>query len=99
MHKATVVWGDGSTCVFVRIIHVPKASKVKTLKKGEGRTETKDLSCSSKVGIYMLGRYMYLSSFFFTEMVISSSQRGTSPSIRVSIFQLGRTLGFCISLV
>lgn len=79
--------------------YVPKASKVKTLKKGEGRTEMKDLSCSSKVGIYMLGRYMYLSRFFLTEMVISGSQRGTSPSLRVPIFQLGRTLGFCVSLV
>lgn len=73
-------------------------------KEGGSRTETKDLSCSSKVGINMLptvGRYMYLSSFFFTEMVISSSQRGTSISLRIPtcILQLGRTPGFCISLV
>lgn len=30
MHKVTVAWGDGSTCVFVRISYVPKASKVKS---------------------------------------------------------------------
>lgn len=63
--------GVGSTCVFVRISYVPKASKVKTLKKGEGRTETKDLSCSSKVP-YLHVRYSTcICPGFFTGMVIS----------------------------
>lgn len=43
-------------------------------KEGGSRTETKDLSCSSKVGIYMLGTVHVSIQVFFTEMVIFSSQ-------------------------
>lgn len=60
-------------------------------KEGGSRTETKDLSCSSKVP-YLHVRYSTcIYPVFFTEMVISSSQRGTSISLRIPtcIFQLG----------
>lgn len=71
MHKVTVAWGDGSTCVFVRISYVPKASKVKTLKKGEGRTETKDWICRAQVKylvIYMLGTvHVSIQGFFYRD--------------------------------
>lgn len=71
MHKAAVVWGDGSTCVFVRI---KLWIQGKQGKEGGSRTETKDLSCSSKVP-YLHVRYSTcIYPVFSTEMVISSSQ-------------------------
>lgn len=61
--------------------YVSKASKVK---KREVGLKRRICRAQVKYRNYMLGTVHVSIQVFFTEMVISSSQRGTSPSLRAS---------------
>lgn len=71
MHKVTVVWGLEALVYLCGLSYVPKASKVK---KGEVGLKRRICRAQVKYRIYMLGTVHVSIQFFFTEMVISSSQ-------------------------